>query len=68
MKCDVKIAKTLVKDAQNESVIPARLDRVANSPIVGLIEAVPNLSDRYHLHGASTLTCPNEEGEVTFRI
>ena len=29
---------------------------------------MPKLSDRYHLIGASTLSCPNKDGEVSFRL
>ena len=65
---NVKIAKTMVIDAQSESIIPATLATSLQLPVVGLIEALPKLSDRYHLHGACTLSCPCENGEVSFRL
>ena len=65
---EVRVAKTLVIDAQSEVIIPARLETSPFSPVVGLIEAVQKLSDRYHLIGASTLSCPNKDGEVSFRL
>ena len=65
---NVKVAKTMVIDAQSESIIPATLTTSLQLPVVGLIEALPKLSDRYHLHGACTLSCPGENGEVSFRL
>ena len=65
---DVRVSKTFVIDAQSELVIPACLEKFATSHVVGLIEAVPKLSDRYHLYGACSLSSPNENGEVTFRL
>lgn len=68
MKYDVKVTKTLVIDAQSESVVPARLETMSASPMVGLIEASQKLSDRYRLYGACTLSSPGKDGQVTFRI
>eukprot|EP00795_Rhopilema_esculentum_P009892 gene9892-18483_t len=65
---DVRVSKTFVINAQSELVIPARLEKFATSHVVGLIEAVPKLSDRYHLYGACSMSSPNENGEVTFRL
>eukprot|EP00795_Rhopilema_esculentum_P003980 gene3980-18300_t len=65
---DVRVSKTFVIDAQSELVIQARLEKFATSYVVGLIEAVPKLSDCYHLYGACSLSSPNENGKVTFRL
>ena len=65
---NVKVAKTMVIDAQSELIIPATLTTCPQPPVVGLIEALPKLSDRYHLHGACTLSCPGEHGAVSFRL
>ena len=63
---NVKVAKTMVIDAQSELIIPATLTTSLQPPVVGLIEALPKLSN--HLHGACTLSCPGENGEVSFRL
>ena len=65
---NVKVAKTMVIDAQSELIIPATLTTCPQPSVVGLIEALPKLSDRYHLHGACTLSCPGEHGAVSSRL
>ena len=65
---DVRAAKTFVIEGHSEVVIPAFLTSFPSEPVIGLIEAVPKLSDRYHLLGAPSLSKPNNDGMVTFRM
>ena len=65
---DVRAAKTFVIEGHSEVVIPAFLTSFPSEPVIGLIEAVPKLSDRYHLLGAPSLSKPNDDGMVTFRM
>ena len=64
---NVKVAKAMVIDAQSELIIPATLTTSLQPPVVGLIEALPKFSDRCHLHGACTPSCPGEHCELSFR-
>ena len=65
---NVKVGKTMVIDAQSDLIIPATLMTCPQPPVVGLIKALPKLSDRYHLHGACTLSCPGEHGVVSVHL
>ena len=65
---DVRCAKTFVIDGSSEVIIPAILTSFPSEPVVGLIEGVPKLSDRYHLLCASTLCKPDSDGRVTVRL
>ena len=65
---DVRAAKTFVIEGHSEVVIPAFLTSFPSEPVIGLVEAVPKLSDRHHLLGAPSLSKPNDDGMVTFRM
>ena len=65
---DVRCAKTFVIDGSSEVIIPAVLTSFPSEPVVGLIEGVPKLSDRYHLLCASTLCKPDVDGRVNVRL
>ena len=65
---EVRVAHTQVIEGHTEAVIPAYLSSFSSAPVIGLIEAVPKLSGRYHLLAASSLSSPDEEGRVTFRL
>ena len=65
---EVRSAKTFVIDGSSEVVIPAFLTSFPSEPVVGLIEGIPKLSDRYHLLCASTLCKPDSDGRVTLRL
>ncbi len=66
---DVLVSTTCVIEAQSEVIIPAYLSKYPGvDTVVGLIEAVPKLADRYHLCGASTLTSPSSNGAVSFGL
>ena len=65
---EVRVAQTVIVDASSESVIPAYLTTPPSENIIGLIEAVPKLSDRYHLFAASSVSSPGEDGRVSFRL
>ena len=58
----------MVIDPQRELIFPATLTTSPQPHVVGLIDALPKLSDRYHLHDACTLSCPSEHGEVSFPL
>ena len=64
---EVRAAQTVVIDAHSESVIPVYLRTSPPEPVIGLIEAIPKLSDRYQLFAASSVSCCNESGKVSFR-
>ena len=53
----VKCFKTEVIDAHFEAVIPVTVDSPTNN-VIGLIEPVETLLDRYHLAGTASLVCP----------
>ena len=52
---EVRLAQTVVADASSESIIPADRKMPPSQNIIGLIEAVPKLSDHYHLFAASSV-------------
>eukprot|EP00794_Sanderia_malayensis_P016269 gene16269-17909_t len=64
---DVRTAKTYVIEGHCEAIIPAYLEKPLD-PVVGLIETNQNLADNYHLIAAVTLTMPDDEHRVTFRL
>ena len=64
----VRAAQTVVLDASSETIIPAYLKTPPSTNIIGLIEAVPKLFDRYYLFAASSVSSPREDGRVSFRL
>ena len=65
---EVEVSETHVIDAQSEVILPVSFSRFAPQPVIGLLEASPHLSNRYHLLGASSLSRYSEKGVVSFRI
>ena len=63
---EVRVAQKVSVDASSESGNPAYLTTPPSENIIGLIEAVPKLSDRYHLFVASSVSSPGEDGRVSF--
>ena len=67
LSADVRASNTYVIECHCEAIIPAYLAK-AVGPIVGLIESNQNLSDTYHLTAALTLTLPDIDYRVIFRL
>lgn len=65
---DVQISDTQIIDANTESILPAHLASFPCEPVVGLIDSVKTLSDRYHVLTASSVTTTNSDGQVSVRI
>ena len=51
---DITTITSYVIDANSETVIPARLEKLLPEPIIGVIESSTKLSDRYQLHIAAS--------------
>ena len=67
-KSEVKVALSVIIDAHSESIIPAYLETSPFGPFIGLIEAVPKLSDRYQLSAASVVSRSEGDGRVPFHL
>ena len=65
---DIRAAHTFVIDAHSEAVIPAYFHRRPLSPVVGLLEPVPKLSNRYRLFVAASVVNSNDDGKVSCRL
>ena len=68
MLSDILTITSYVIDANSETIIPARLEKLLPEPTVGVIEASIKLSDRYQLHAAASLSLPDSDGMVSLRI
>ena len=63
----VKCFKTEVIDAHCEAVLPVTADSPTNN-VIGLIEPVEKLLDRYHLAGTASLVCPGTQETIPFQL
>ena len=63
----VKCFKTEVSDAHCKAVPPVTVDSPTNN-VIGLIEPVEKLLDRYHLAGTASLVCPGTQETIPFRL
>ena len=52
----------------SEVVVPAYLSGCCDPQVMGLVEGNQKLSDRYHLVGAPSLSIPNQDSQVSFRM
>jgi len=68
MFSDILTITSYVIDANSETIIPARLEKLLPEPTVGVIEASTKLSDRYQLHAAASLSLPDSDAMVSLRI
>ena len=64
---DVRTAKTYVIESHSEVIIQAYLAKPID-PVVGLIEANMKLVENYNLMAAATLSVPDTDYCVTFRL
>ena len=65
---EVRVANTVVIDANSEVIIPAFLASFPVAPVIGLVDVVPKLIDRYHLFGAPSVSVYDEHGRVSVRV
>ena len=64
---EVRVSNTQVIDAHSEAIIPAYLTSFPATPVIGLLEATPKLSNEYHLLVAISVSSSNTDGKVSFR-
>ena len=62
------VTTSYVIDANSETIIPARLEKLLPEPIIGVLESGTKVSDHYQLHIAASLSLPNSDGMVSLRI
>ena len=58
----MRVANAVVIDANSEVIIPACLASFPITPVIGLVDVVPKLIDRYHLFGAPSVSVYDEHG------